>query len=648
MRRIYHVGSTVGLAVLLLTAGFVLLAGPQAVFGAALLQTEEDLPPGGFVAVGPPVNSPDQSGHSPALAVQMETGEPWVAFVQSNRLLVSKLVSGTDEWAQQDGALNRSLANIARSPSLDFAGSNRDVAWAAWVEGEVPLVNAAWYNGSNWVLTPILNRDPNRQAIQPVLAAGTTISGTEPLPWVAWVEAVQSDFPQIAVSRAVADAGAQGGYRWEPVGGVQSFDALRNAAMPDLTFAGEGDTTPWLVWREEGGDKPTRVFASRLVANSWQIVGRQENCGTNEVACTLNLDPQRDAHPPRIAAGRLVNETTATPWVVFTEATASGVHVIRVMRLDTGAGDDPSDDRFVPVGGGVNSQCLGNAGLAVQGGAQPDIYFVGNAPHVAWVEGQSRLFVCHLADVRPGQERWDLVSHTPINALPVAPDSPVQLGADGMTPYVAWQEGDEESSVFVARRSPAGPAWAVNRPSAIWAIAGTQASVHSANLSDEIKAAYAELAAPDEMAVRSAPITVTTTANHVHGWEQIEEVEFRLSDANQTIFFARYVVSEDLVYVQVPDDPEVFFPGVKPGPGSPPIPTQYVSMLTRAMRVVNRGAGSPALDLQWVLVFEDAAFYRDYAQAVNLVYDGGQETGFFQVGEVFVGPQVQLPLVANQ
>jgi hypothetical protein len=299
------------------------------------------------------------------------------------------------------------------------------------------------------------------------------------------------------------------------------------------------------------------------------------------------------------------------------------------------------------VGGGVNSQCLGSAGVTTRGGAHPDIYFVGNALHVAWVDGQSRLFVCHLADVRPGQERWDLVSHTPINALPVTSEA-VRLASNGETPYVTWQEGGEESSIFVARRSPAGPAWAVNHPSSIWAISGTQALVHSAIYTEEIRAALAELAAPDELAVRSAPVTVTTTANHVHGWEEIEEVELRLSDANQTIFFARYVVDEDLVYVQVPDEPEVFFPGVKPGPGSPPIPTQFVSMLTRAMRVVNRGAGSPALDIQWVLVFEDAAFYRDYVQAVNLVYDGGQETGFFQVGEVFVGPQVQLPLVANQ
>lgn len=248
-------------------------------------------------------------------------------------------------------------------------------------------------------------------------------------------------------------------------------------------------------------------------------MGRQENCGNSEAACALNLDPQRAAQTPGITAGRLANETTATPWVVFSEATASGIAVIRVMRLDIGSADDPSDDRFVPVGGGVNSQCLGSAGLITHGAAYPDIYFVGHALHVAWVDGQSHLFVCHLADVRPGQERWDLVSHTPINTSPVAPNRPVRLGANGETPFVAWQENGEESSIFAARRSPAGPAWAVSNPPSIWAISGTQALVHSATYSEEIRSALAELAAPAELAVRSAPVTVTTTANHVHGWE---------------------------------------------------------------------------------------------------------------------------------
>lgn len=648
MHRVYCLGSAVALALLLLATCFVVLARPEVAFASPLLQAGDALPEGGFVADEPPVNSPDESAHSPSLAVELNSSEPWVAFVQNNRILVSKLISGADQWAQQDGALNRSLAITASSPSLDFAGSNRDVPWVAW--NEAGQINAGWYNGSNWVLTPILNRDPAREAGQPALAAGATVSGSEPLPWVAWGE-FTSDFVQIAVSRAVADAGAQGGFRWQAVGDPFSFAAARDATNPDLAFAGAGNTIPWVVWQEAGAGAPSRIFARRFVSNAWQTVGRQENCGATEAACALNLDPQRNAQAPRLAAGRLANETTATPWIVFAEETASGVTSIRVMRLDIGTEDDPGDDRFIPVGGSINSQCLGSANLVSQGGAYPDIYFVGNALHVAWVEqqhGRSNLFVCHLADVRPGQERWDLDSYVPINTLPVLPGSRPSLGSNGQTPYVAWQEGGDSSSVFVAHRYPARPAWAVNRPPLIWVISDTHAAAaYTAALSEEIRAALAELAAPDEMAVRSAPVTVTTTANHVHGWEEIEEIQLRLSDDDQTIFFARYVVSEDHLLVQDPDTLN-FFPGIKPGPGSPNIPTRFVSVLTPAMRVVTHGAGSPALDIQWVLVFEDAAFYQDYIQLINIVYDGDQETGFFKVGEVFVGRQVQLPLVANQ
>jgi hypothetical protein len=158
-----------------------------------------------------------------------------VAFVQGNRLLVSKLVSGTDQWAQQAGALNRSVGNVPSNPSIDFAGSNRDVPWVAWTEAN--QINAGWCNGNNWLLTPLLNRDPAREAGQPALTAGATISGSEPLPWVAGSE-FTSDLAQIAVSRAVADAGAQGGYRWQAVGDPLSFAAARNATNPDLDFAG--------------------------------------------------------------------------------------------------------------------------------------------------------------------------------------------------------------------------------------------------------------------------------------------------------------------------------------------------------------------------------------------------------------------------
>ena len=66
------------------------------------------------------------------------------------------------------------------------------------------------------------------------------------------------------------------------------------------------------------------------------------------------------------------------------------------------------------------------------------------------------------------------------------------------------------------------------------------------------------------------------------------------------------------------------------------------------MSTTNHGAPSATLDVNWSLIFEDATFFKHYIQAINIVHDGGQETGFFQVGTVYVGSQIHLPIVAGE
>jgi hypothetical protein len=99
--------------------------------------------------------------------------------------------------------------------------------------------------------------------------------------------------------------------------------------------------------------------------------------------------------------------------------------------------------------------------------------------------------------------------------------------------------------------------------------------------------------------------------------------------------------------VQDPDNPGTFFVGVTPGPGSPSVPTRFVSLATALMDTATYGDESPTLDVEWALVFQDDAFFNNYTQALNILYDDGQQTGFFQVGDVFVGQQAFLPLVIN-
>lgn len=641
---------------LLVAAAILLLQQPApAALGAPAVQTA-DLPVGGFVADGGAVGAPAQTILTPSLAIRAGQFEPWVAVVQNNRIVVNKFVSATATtsatWQAVDGILNRGSANVAAHPSLDFAGVDRATPWVAWREtvDSLHLLNAAFFNGSSWTLTPLLNRDTTHNADDPALTAGAVVSGAVTLPWVAWSERDAAGIAQLVVSRAEADSGAQGGFRWQSVGNTLNVDGQRNGTHPDLAFAGAGHTVPWVVWRESGAGRASRVFAKQLVGNTWQLVGRQENCGANEVACALNGNADQDAQMARIAAGALPNEGIPSPWVVFAETTAA-TSEIRVMRLDSGDANDPNDDRFVPVGGAVNSQCLGGAGLSGLGGAMPDLIFVGNVPHVSWVEeqrGQRVLYVCHLADARSGLERWDLDSMTGINTAAVNAAAP-RLASNGVTPYVAWQEQSEPTSVHVAHRYPAGPAWAANFPATLQVIAGARLTAA------EVDAIAAELGAAlgvrsalaGQTFLRSPSVNLTTAAYHVNGATHLEEIWLELTHSDGVAFLARYVVAENKVYVQDPDQPGVFLPGVTIGAGAPNLFTRFVTLEAPKVKVITHGASSPTLEVQWSLIFEDAAFFQTYTQGVKIVYDGGQTTDFFKVGAVFVGSGVYLPLITQ-
>lgn len=632
----------------------LLLLHQVSVFSAPVAQPTP-LPMVGFVADDGAVGAPTQPVVTPSLAIRPGQVAPWVAAVQNNRLVVNRLITVTNSptattWQQVDGILNRGSANVAVNPSLTFAGADGATPWVAWREtvDNLQLLNAAFFNGSSWTLTPLLNRDTAHNADEPVITAGAVVSGAVALPWVAWIESVTTGVSQVVVSRAEADGAAQGGFRWQAVGDALNIDPQRQGQRPDLTFAGSGHTIPWVVWTESGADRASRVFAKRFVGNTWQAVGRQENCGTTEAACTLNNDGGQNAQMAQLTAGSLPTEGQPSPWIVFAEAAGSGSE-IRVLRLDSGDLNDPTDDRFVPVGGAVNTQCLGNAGSTGQNGLLPDIVFVGNVPHVAWVEpqgGRDVLYVCYLADTRSGLERWDLLSVTGVNGGDTSATAP-SLVANGTTPYVAWQANSTPSSVHVAHRYPAGPAWAVNFPSTLQVIAGVRLTAAEVKaLSSELgEALGVQSAAVGQTFLRSPSVKLTTAANHVNGASQIEEIWLQFIGAEGTIFLARYVVAEDKLYVQDPDQPGVFLPAVTPGVGAPNLFTRFVTLEAPNVRVISHGANSPTVDVQWSLIFEDAAFFQHYEQSVNLVYSGGQETGFFKVGTLFIGSGVYLPLI---
>jgi hypothetical protein len=372
-------------------------------------------------------------------------------------------------------------------------------------------------------------------------------------------------------------------------------------------------------------------------------VGKQAACA-DETACALNIDLDQNAISPRLTTGLLSNENVATPWLVFAETAENGHSDIRVMRLDLGGTPaDLTDDRFIPVGGSVNRQCLGGSGLAGGSGAQPDILFVGNVPHVAWIEtvaGQQRLYVCHLGDVRFGQERWDLDSYFPLNHNLLAVDGVPVLASDGATPYVAWQESGIQAQVYVARRSPATPAWGSNRPPYIRTISWSRDLNYYALSADAVQVT------PQRTNAQTDPLTLTTSCNHAGGWEHIREIQYKVANDEMTAFLGRYVADENKVYVEDPTRPGTFFPGVTPGSGGP-VDTANAVLYTADMVIRNHGPGSPALDIDWIISFKDTTKNQDFAQMINIIYDDS-ETGFFETGLLSFDLRSYLSAVRNQ
>ena len=194
-----------------------------------------------------------------------------------------------------------------------------------------------------------------------------------------------------------------------------NVDPTRDGIEPDFAFTGKNattgqlDTVPWVVWYETGNTGTSgankladneQVFASKAVADPnadggfhWQAVGNGTAGQTNvldtsganhhfgncaetreaENACSLNLDPTKDAENPRVATGTLTPGGTTVPWVTWQEKMANGKDGIFVSRLVNG-------DHFELFN---NGQPVSDPNFD---STRPDITFEGNVPYITWQE----------------------------------------------------------------------------------------------------------------------------------------------------------------------------------------------------------------------------------------------------------------------
>src|SRR5438067_1752280 len=201
---------------------------------------------------------------------------------------------------------------------------------------------------------PTLNIDPTRSGVEPDIAF---TGPNDTVAWVVWYEEDPSQIDglrsndMVFAARIVADATADGGFRWVAFG--------------------------------NGTAGQTNVLDTSGVHGFGNCAESQDA----EDACALNAIARRDAENPRVAAGTLKPGGTTVPWVVWQEdlGLGDGKHAVFVSRLVGG-------DHFALFNGG---QPVSNT---ANDATRPDITFSGNVPYISWQEeisGAQVTFVGH-------------------------------------------------------------------------------------------------------------------------------------------------------------------------------------------------------------------------------------------------------------
>ncbi len=201
-----------------------------------------------------------------------------------------------------DPSLNVDPTRNGVEPDIAFTGANDSVPWVVWYEKDSTAIGGLANNelvfaakgvsdgvaangGFHWVAVGsrlsgtldrsathgfgpcaasganerqcALNRNPNRDAEDPRVAAGSMTPGQPTVPWVVWDEKA-SGSDQIFVSRLV---GSGVSAHFELANGGLPISSLGAATRPDITFAAN---TPFVSWRARIGGV-TRGFVGHFI-----------------------------------------------------------------------------------------------------------------------------------------------------------------------------------------------------------------------------------------------------------------------------------------------------------------------------------------------------------------------------------------------
>jgi hypothetical protein len=227
-------------------------AGGDPISGFCFQQT--GIPRAGTGNADPSLNvDPTRDGVEPDIAFTgVQDGVPWVVWYEKNptgtlapKLHDNELVFAAKGLASAtpagNGGFNWTVVGNQASGLLDTSGTHGfgNCGTDPAVEGQCSL-----------------NANPDADAEDPRVAAGTMNPANATAPWVVWVESVGGT-DRIFVSRLVGGANfvlANGG---QPISSGSS-----PASNPDITFSGN---TPYVTWREQVSAGDARVFAGHFV-----------------------------------------------------------------------------------------------------------------------------------------------------------------------------------------------------------------------------------------------------------------------------------------------------------------------------------------------------------------------------------------------
>jgi hypothetical protein len=430
----------------------------------------------GFTVLGVLNRDTTQAAQNASLIVNPAAADNqsglWTVWAENTsggvRQIFSSELEG-ESFQARGASLNIHTNVIGDFPTITLAGETGAVPWVAWIEPspgfrDVAQVFASRFNAETGLWQQAgqdrgggeasLNLQTNRNASHPFIFSGSGDPASSPVPWVAWEEpSINSNATQIFVSKGVKDESGDtaviGGFRWEPVGLLKAseptlnVDPFRSSFHPTGVFAETANAVPWVTWHETGGDRPSRIFTARGVADAnapggfkWiNVPACQPN---DETTCALNINPLQDAKDASMAAGSLVAGESSVPWIAWPEIGQNGKWQVFVSRLDTA-----SRNSFLQVGASLNVD-------PNQDARTPIITFVGNVPYVSWLEddgsGKFKVQVRHLAS-DPQTGTWALDTPSAgFNTDLALSDSGLAVAASNDTLFMAWTEGDPASS----------------------------------------------------------------------------------------------------------------------------------------------------------------------------------------------------------